>query len=95
MTNEQAHWLALQECLGAYGGQQALDSAYGPGTLGHHEAAHTCHVLADTFEKFVAEHAAVIREKPLFFRALKIVDEMHELYQLLATGQLAQPLDEA
>jgi hypothetical protein len=56
-----------------------------PGSLGFHEALHTASIQMETFEQYVLEHPAVVRDPELYAEAHLVFTRLFDFYQALGT----------
>ena len=69
------------------GSVQPLESRYGPGTFGDHEALHVANMVLGLIERELAGHPAILLQPEWYAHVRKAQDELFSLYQKIGAAQ--------
>lgn len=71
----------------ARGSAHPLESRYGPGTFGDHEALHVANLILGLIERELAEHPAILLQPEWYAHVRRAQDELSSLYQKIGAAQ--------
>lgn len=84
---ELARKKSYEDAIGSFGDENEVHRRFNPekgGDAGCHEAADRTFLLMENIEHYIQEHPSVILSKEAYEKVYKIVDMMHDVYQIVA-----------
>lgn len=74
--------------------QRSLETRYGPGSFGYHEALHVTNLVVDLLERELAGHSAVLLDAFWYGKVREAQALLYSAYSQVAQDHLAAPLPE-